>query len=374
MSIQATCDSCGKTYSVNEKYAGKRLPCKECGELFEVQGEDDFDLPPVRARRPAAGPARSGQRRGKRRRSGPNWVLIGTGSVCGLLVAGGLVWAIMTVSTNTHEKILKKAIAAMGDIADIVADVNDVPSAQAAVPKLEAIEKLMEELEAQYRELDETTPITDQEERKLREKYSQQIKDANQRIRDQMKRLESHEEAHEIIVFAMIGLQGQTHRVVNARRVKQVEEHTKRVEQHHEMIRQKQEEARAARERERGSGPAPHFPPRGFPPHRPAGFQRPEQAIVLRMKPVPNIPLIRARLQEMSPSARIIPGGPAPDGVSMEIMIAPVPDVQTFADAIDFGEVTHVDQANRTIAVEPDVTYRFHPRVGPVPKYEPETP
>src|SRR5688572_12201810 len=45
MSIQATCDACGRTYSVPDKYEGKRLACKECGETFEVQGEDDFDAP-----------------------------------------------------------------------------------------------------------------------------------------------------------------------------------------------------------------------------------------------------------------------------------------------------------------------------------------
>ena len=373
MSIQVTCDSCGRTYSVRDKYAGKRLSCKECGEMFEVRGEEEFDVPPSRPRRSSGGSrprsapaARTAKKKGtKRRKSGPNWPLIGIAGGGGLIVVAGLVWALMTtVVGNSHEKVMKSAIAELEDIADILAGIKDVPSAQAAVPKLEAIEDRMVKLEEQYKELDATAPITDNEERKLREKYNQPIKDANQRIRDEMKRLSSQKDAFEIIQFAMIGLQGKVHRVVNARSVKQVAEFANRVEQHHEAVRQKQEEARAARiQNPPQGGPSVVRRPRvrAFDPR--TGRLNPDalgpQGIVVQMPKASNFRDIQKRLQEVAGPSQVL--GSLTTSKGHSFAIDPIPDLKRFTDAIDFGKVANVDQVTRTITIEADESYVFKP-------------
>lgn len=360
MSIQATCDSCGKTYSLNEKHIGKRLPCKECGEDFEVHDADDFDAAPSRPRRDSGqrGPARSSKKPGKKRRkSGPNWLLIGLGGAGGLLVLGGLIWAVLMNVGNTHDKVLKNAIAALEDVPDILADVKDVPSAQAADVKLDAISKRMAELEEQYKELDATAPITDKEEMEVREKYFEQYKAIRRRIDDEMNRLKSNEEAHQIIRFAMIDVNGKTHAVINARSVKQVAEFTERVEE------------RQAKARERtGQGPVPaHLQPPADEMQGPKVDPHTHQAeipkgmlgVTLKMDYVLNFKEIFKRLREMSGKTQVLHAHSNSQGTT--VTIAPMTDLDRFANAVDFGKVTEMNRDSRIITIEPDEAYTFKP-------------
>jgi hypothetical protein len=61
MAISCKCDACGKTYTVDEKLAGKRVKCKNCGEAFSVPStrraptgfdDDDDSLIPMTRRTP----------------------------------------------------------------------------------------------------------------------------------------------------------------------------------------------------------------------------------------------------------------------------------------------------------------------------------
>jgi len=36
MSITVQCPGCGKTYAIDESYAGKRVACKQCGQAMRV--------------------------------------------------------------------------------------------------------------------------------------------------------------------------------------------------------------------------------------------------------------------------------------------------------------------------------------------------
>lgn len=81
MTIAATCDSCFRSYQLNEKFAGRKVHCKECGEVFTVpkgvaapaadpwDTEDPFDDDPFAGDdASAAPPPMPAKRRKKRRR------------------------------------------------------------------------------------------------------------------------------------------------------------------------------------------------------------------------------------------------------------------------------------------------------------------
>ena len=73
MSIEVTCDDCGRDFRVNEASIGRKVRCK-CGASVRVPDEDDYDeVAPVR---------RSGSNR--RKKSG------GDGSMIGIMIGGGV--------------------------------------------------------------------------------------------------------------------------------------------------------------------------------------------------------------------------------------------------------------------------------------------
>ena len=73
MSIEVTCDDCGRDFRVNEASAGRKVKCK-CGASVRVPDEDDYDeVAPVR---------RSGSKR--KQKSG------GDGSMIGIFIGGGV--------------------------------------------------------------------------------------------------------------------------------------------------------------------------------------------------------------------------------------------------------------------------------------------
>lgn len=66
MSIRVECEECGKKYSFGDNFAGRMVPCKECGEDIEVPGRAGAGRP-KKLRRSAAGRDESRERRDGRR-------------------------------------------------------------------------------------------------------------------------------------------------------------------------------------------------------------------------------------------------------------------------------------------------------------------
>lgn len=60
MTISASCQKCGREYHLNERFAGRNLTCKDCGEQFAV---DDFKASASANRRASASPSRTPARR-----------------------------------------------------------------------------------------------------------------------------------------------------------------------------------------------------------------------------------------------------------------------------------------------------------------------
>jgi hypothetical protein len=63
MAISTTCPACGRTYKVDDKWAGKKLRCKECGAVMDVPGGAPGMAPtplkpPAHAAAPRSTPAR----------------------------------------------------------------------------------------------------------------------------------------------------------------------------------------------------------------------------------------------------------------------------------------------------------------------------
>ncbi len=82
MSIEVTCDDCGRDFRVNEASAGRKVKCK-CGASVRVPDEDDFDdVAPVR---------RSSS--GRKKKSNGN----GNGPMIGIMIGGGVGLVAMIV-------------------------------------------------------------------------------------------------------------------------------------------------------------------------------------------------------------------------------------------------------------------------------------
>lgn len=213
MSIQATCDACGRTYSVPDKYEGKRLACKECGETFEVQGEDDFDFdaPPSRPRKGgsakrSAAPARRPKKKPgkKRRKSGPNWLAIGLGGGGGLLVLGVLVFVLVTMLGKSHESLAEDLLDATEDLVSVMEGITDEASAKAAVPRIRKIGDRMVAIFKKGQALEESDPLTEEQEDALEAKMKPRMDAIADRQREQISRLQKIPGALQIIQEPMI--------------------------------------------------------------------------------------------------------------------------------------------------------------------------
>ena len=225
MSIKATCGGCGKTYALNEKYAGKRLPCKECGEKFHVPGgddfdefEDDFEPPPTRRRRPAAGSAgRGGPRRGspaparsarkrpkkKKRSSGPNWAVIGISAGAGVAAIALVVVLMMTVFGGSAESLTEDLLDAQEDMVDVMEGITDEASAKAAIPKIRRIGNGMVSTLRKIKEYDKSKPLTREEQKALQEKFQDRMRELRDRQSEERRRLRGIPGATEAIQEGM---------------------------------------------------------------------------------------------------------------------------------------------------------------------------
>src|SRR4051794_6370458 len=59
MSIQVGCEGCGKIYTVDDRFAGKKAKCKTCGAVMTVPGGAKPAAPGGAARSSSAGAARA---------------------------------------------------------------------------------------------------------------------------------------------------------------------------------------------------------------------------------------------------------------------------------------------------------------------------
>lgn len=362
MSIQATCVACGKTYSVPDKYAGKSLACKECGETFEVQGEDDFDAPPQRPRRgDSPAPARSPTKKPgkKRRKSGPNWLLIGLGGAGGLLVVGGLIWFLVSMLSTTHESLVKDDLDHMEDMVSILESVKDTASAEAAVPRIRKLGDRMTEHYRQVQRLKESDPLTEEEQKALTEKYKERKDALQERLSKERSRVQAisgviailQEPMNEISQKMADVRREESDRKLEARGIdpeKARQEMNKQMEEFH----QKQlEKAQAASQQSPVNSPTQNNP------------QQARLAVTVRMSEASNLGEIEKRLREISGPTQVFHTMKVPQG--HVITIAPMTDLDGFTNAVDFGKITDVNRNSRMVLVEPDANYTFKPG-GPV--------
>ncbi len=229
MSIRATCEACGKTYTLNDKYAGRELPCKECGELFEVHDdeggyEDDYDPEPRRSRRSSGRSSGSGSRRntrstpaGRSRKSakkkrgssgGPNWPLIIGASIGGLVAIIGLVVMLMFVFSSSPESMFGEMIDSLDNVANALEDAKDANSAKASADRIRSLGDETAEIMERMKKYDEDHPMTSEEEDELIKRMEEKYKDKQEKIKDriqsEMKRIARDPEISSILMPAML--------------------------------------------------------------------------------------------------------------------------------------------------------------------------
>jgi len=226
MSIKASCGSCGKTYSLNEKYAGKRLPCKECGEPFQVgpaddfeDFEDEFDPAPRRPRRSAAPPPRRGapKRRSappakrprkktkkKRRSSGPNGAVIGISAGVGVVAIALMVVLMLTAFGDSPESLLKEMLATLEEMAETMEGIEDADSAKAAVPKIERIGDRLVSIGEKMLEAGDS--LSEEEEKVLEEKYKDRLAEVQRRLSKASFRIRRIEGVREVLQEPLVDL------------------------------------------------------------------------------------------------------------------------------------------------------------------------
>ncbi len=334
-------------------------------------------------------PRNSKNKGGKKRKksSGPNWLLIGIAGGGGLLVVGGLIWAMIALFSPSHESIPKGILAALEDMEDILADVNDAASAQLAVPKIEEVGERMERLNEQRLKLEESDPITKEEKLALKEKYNEPLKEANKRIRDRVTQLSKQRDVIEILKFPMLKTEAKLRTVAAAETKQQMEEKAKKQEEFHAKAREKHEATVARIQQNQASNPSSNAP--GRPPFRnsppggnTAGNQTvtPEDALpaetpvsrrwgdktaVIRLKGWsnprdPRFRIIRDRIREAVKSVDQMKGTFETTSMNTRdgdtfIVFGPLFNFDKFVTAIDFGSVVNTYPEKRLVIVKPDL-------------------
>ena len=223
MSLSVRCGNCDAKYpKVPEKFAGRSILCKKCGEKIRIPkaagaeidpwdvGDDDFGatLPPTTAPPRAGGTASPGRKPGKRKGSGmPTWVwwLIGGGvavviGCCG--IAGVVGVALPTIQRQAVVRSEEQSFAGLetlfNDLIATLASVTDAASAQAAVAKIDGpLTQRLEALRVKVQAADESRrklPISQKEpietaEREMRERYEPKFDQAKRQLQEQSARL-----------------------------------------------------------------------------------------------------------------------------------------------------------------------------------------
>jgi hypothetical protein len=119
------------------------------------------------------------------------WVIGFVG--CSLLLVGGLKWAstraVRNESIRKHEEVFERAVSTMNDLSAVLANINDVTTAQAAIPQIEAIGERMGEMLRDKVDLDITHRLSPKDKKYVAEKYEHSLQEAHQRYTEQIKRL-----------------------------------------------------------------------------------------------------------------------------------------------------------------------------------------
>jgi predicted Zn finger-like uncharacterized protein len=139
MSISMSCPHCERAYTLADSNEGKRVRCKDCGEMFTVTAAklpvEEEEVP--RERRKA--------RRKKKARGVPTWVWAMGGGVIGLVVLVAAGWSLVSVlkkggrltfGGGKHNAAFAELITAVNNIADAEDQARDAASFRAAFDRI----------------------------------------------------------------------------------------------------------------------------------------------------------------------------------------------------------------------------------------------
>lgn len=99
MAIRFECD-CGKSFSVKDERAGKRVKCSECGDVLTVPAKSRRESKSGSSRKSGAGPSRKRGKSNSRKRQPNRTPLIAGGAIAAVLLIGVLVWVLWPGEKN----------------------------------------------------------------------------------------------------------------------------------------------------------------------------------------------------------------------------------------------------------------------------------
>ena len=236
MSISFSCD-CGKSYKVGDSAAGKKTRCKDCGEVITVPssggptkkkkaravadyeddyddeyddggddyddgyGDDDYEEAPRRRRSKSSGSRSGGASSKKKKKNAGNTklILIIVGSVLGTGAIVGLVFLIMYLAGDSHERLANDSIALAEDLFEILETAKDESSAKAAATKIRGLVGRAERLAERNQALG-TVPVDDLKE------IQERLKPRMEKLRDRIRLGRPSAEVQKILQPAMMEL------------------------------------------------------------------------------------------------------------------------------------------------------------------------
>jgi len=214
------CPGCGQQYSVTAELAGKQVKCRKCSRSFRVPVPSmssglespamadllDEDLlgqsfDPAAGTTPfppAGGPATLAPLPRRRRPGGGGRPLLLIGLLAGgVVVVVGFVVAVVlvvrAVTPLTPDRAMRDMIASLDKIGDALSNVKDEASAKVAAKKIKAVMDRQKGRDEQMKKL--VTEMSDEEKKRLGEKYQEKIKVVTQRLFDELKRVGEIQEA-----------------------------------------------------------------------------------------------------------------------------------------------------------------------------------
>lgn len=379
MGTSVRCPRCGQRYAVGPETVGREVQCRSCGTAFVIPAHVPPQAPKPQAPKPqpkslldeslpplpgfgdlpldagaapdpfaSGGPllTSSSSRRWQRRNTIRNLKLAGllvgalgvaAGCVVGLVFLVKAAWVNMpSFRSLPGEGVVQEMLSFVTEFSDTLARVKDVSSARNALPSLKAFRARAQDMEKKV-EAAKRLRVTREEDRALEEKYRAKLEAAVERM------------------------------VQEARRVRSIP-----------GVPQVLAEAGLAGFRSPFGGPVSFdfssLPPMpggmpGTPPLTP-NMARPaappedpyqklikdhgaERVVTLSVENVPGAQtsFVSAKIREATGVVGVVR---STAGGTITVSAAPVSDLQAVAARIDFGQVTKIDPASRTITVKAD--------------------
>ena len=392
MSLAMICNFCGHEYKLNDRFAARTVKCNQCGQAMQVPGiavQASALAPAVAAlldeelaessfsSGQALHPLGMGASSYARSRSSVSsvvWLLLGGGLVFMVMLGSVAFLVVRYVSGGAGAAIdgprvvlqqagaqtefspdatMSDTQAAFQSLADALVSVNDVASAQAAAPRLAPLAQqataLGERLDALKRSL---SPA---DEKALQARHGAAVVAAMKRFYDQLERIENIPGAKQALASSLQSLfpRGNLHEGGAA------------------------PAAPSGLASQPGFGPAPNSAqsPLGAPPGFPPGFGGPAS-----MPGPPNMDQFAQQMIQRYGADRVativvegLPGDVAAwlyeriktltrceafsgssNGQLLSAVVAPAGDLNELAASLDFGAVSKIDSAKRTLFVKAD--------------------